>query len=260
MSRYETWVSGLSKSVVTTAEKVSESIVGIAMALVAIISAIPEFWGLWSVSNSWALGLAIAGMGAAAAHTAVRAKTGLAYVVFGSQIAIAEITLLWYGGGVELVFPLITGVGAAVMALSSEHQIETAEKKADRRETIEFNRSLKRLKAEAEAEAIRNGAVHSSVPLDVHELSTARVSTGGRNVSPETQRKQIVDMLLDKGETSVKDLMGTLGMPRSTVNKRLDELRSAGKVFNANRKWAAIAPALPASPTIHLNGNGVTHE
>jgi len=264
MNRYETWISNIARSVVTTAEKVSDSTVGVTMALVAVISAIPEFWGLWTVSGSWVLGLAIAGMGAAAAHTAVRLNNRQAYGVFGSHIVIAEITLLWYGGGVEMVFPLVTGVGAAVMALSAEHQKSIEEKRQDRRETVEFNRKLKLLKAEAEAEAIRNGNVYGGAPVGVHGgvhgTPVVDIVTSGGGISPDAQRKQILDIIVDRGETSVKDIMDTIKAPRSTVNKRLAELREEGKVFNANRKWSAIAPALPEQPQIHLNGNGVSHE
>lgn len=273
MNRYERIVEKLSQSVITTAERLSESIVSIILALVAIISAIPEFWGLWEVSGEWMLGLAIAAMGAAGAHVAVWIGKREAWYVLAGHVVIAELTILWYGGGVELIFPFVTIIGALIMSLSATHAKEAQEtaaekaakrdeRKRDKADRKALEREIRLLKAQAEADAIRSGVapqnVHGTSTVNVHGTSTDALPTSGRGVSPDAQRKQIVSILMDKGETSVSSLMSALDAPRSTVNKRLVELREAGKVVNENRKWAIAPAVISPAPEIEIHTNGVS--
>lgn len=268
MNTYEKIVQKLSQSVIATAEHLSASIISIILALVAVISAVPEFVGLWAVSDNLMLGLAIASMGAAGAHVAVWIGKREAWLALAGHVAIAELTILWYGGGVELLFPFVTIVGALIMSLlgthkkeaesaAAERQAKAEERRQDKEERKALSREIKLLKAQAEADAIRAN-VYGTSTANVHGTSMGTSPASGRDVSADAQRKQIMDILMDNGETSVKYIIDTLGMPRSTVNKRLAELRDAGKVVNQNRKWRSVVVSekLPEPIEIHVNGVG----
>ena len=86
MNKYEQWVNSIATSVVTTAHKASEAFIDVALAVIAVVSAVPEFMGLWHTSQDFWLALAVAFTGVGSAHTAVRTRNNIMWIVFAAHL------------------------------------------------------------------------------------------------------------------------------------------------------------------------------
>lgn len=288
MNRYETWISNIARSVITTATQTSEALVSVAMAMIAVVSAVPEFMGLWSASGSMAMGLAIAATGAGSAHGAARSRKGAAISVFIAHIIVAEVILWGHGAYAEMAYPLVTAIGAAVMALSIEHHkdaeaqslAEALQAEADERERVRaeaeeadrrerereesaqrfileletrreneaHRREMERIDAEAKADAKRAKANNKTVQGSVQRTVLDSASTPSKDELKTVQQDSIKTHLLDSGWTGASALARATGLPRSTVYNRLNELSERGQVRNKDGKWDVVRGIAPTLP------------
>jgi hypothetical protein len=235
MNRYEQWISGIADSIITTAHKLSESFIGVALAVIAIVSAVPEFMGLLTTSDDLGLALAVAFTGVGSAHTAVRTKSNIMWGVFAVHLVIVEIILFGHGGTTEMAYPIITVVGAAVMALSSEHRTTSEVEATAAIDDKAFEREEKRkdneLKRQIRLERERKKLSNSSVKSTASDSSVKPASTSGGKV--ENRRQKLVEILHSfdsPSDINKTKIAKELGVSRPTVISDIDALESSGQI------------------------------
>jgi flagellar biogenesis protein FliO len=238
MNKYERGVSIVAGSIVTTAQQLSDVIVNVALALIAVVSAVPEFMGLWETSERFFLSLAVAATGAGVAYVAVGTKSKLAWGIFAVQLMVVEFILAFQGGVAELAYPLVNVVGAAVMSISKEHrftsQIALEDAKADkdfeREEKRKDNEIKRQLAIEKQRVQLLNG-VKPTVKSD---------SEGGVNPSAKSKesRQKLLSNILQEfdGPESVNktELAGRLGVTRQTVISDIKEIMAVKPSANGH--------------------------
>lgn len=231
MNRYERWVSAVAGSIVTTAHETSEVIVSVALALIAVVSAVPEFMGLWHTSGNPWLALAVAATGAGVAHTAVKTRYSIAWAAFGVQLVVVEVILAMQGGTAELAYPIVNVVGAAVMAIAREHRVTTKAEAAEAKEDKAFEREEKRkdnelkrqLRLEKERAKVSKPTVNKGVK-----------STTGDSVKQSSDRQSDLLTILQSFDTpddiNRSAIARQLGVSRQTIYNDMEELQKSGRL------------------------------
>lgn len=242
MQKYRNAITDLSTAIVATAHMLSESVVGIALAVIGIVSAIPEYIALSTASGDTWLALAVALTGVGSAHTAIRTRSNIMWCIFALHLLVVEGMVFGYEGwSVHMFAPIVTVVGAAVMALAGQHV--SAKTKQDKHEeedrtfameqkrlNAEAKRERDRLLAEAKAAKIASGSVSSDVSHGVSDGVSRDTATTGETV-PETQQiDKIVRHIQMHGDTGATDIANQAGISRSTFYRRIKDMEKAGIV------------------------------
>ena len=148
---------------------------------------------------------------------------------------IVEIILFGHGGTTEMAYPIVTIVGAAVMALSSEHRATLAATADAERDDSAFQREEKRkdneLKRQLKLEKARAKLSHQGVAPTVANSVASNTSPAGDTV--EMRHLKLLNILQSCGTPSAINktaIARQLGVSRHTVIRDIQDLEARGRL------------------------------
>lgn len=229
---YDNFITNLSRAVVRTAEQASTMTVEIATSVIAVTSIAPELIGIHAKTGNWLLAWAVALTGVGSVHAAVLTKRRYMWAVFALHFMAVEGILFYFAGlAAEMAYPLISVVGAVIMASAVDHKQQSKRdaKKADTllgfelEEKRKDNEVKRQLKLEKERAKLSNPVSSASVK------STVKSDT----IHPSDRHSALLDILqqFDKPEDINKSAVARqLGVSRQTLYDDMEALQAAGRL------------------------------
>lgn len=231
---YDGFIANLSRAVVTTAEQASTMTVEIATSVIAITSIAPELIGLHAKTGNWWLALPVALTGIGSVHAAVLTKRRYMWAVFALHFLAVEGILFYFAGlAAEMAYPLISIVGAVIMASAVDHKqqvkrstkLEDVKLDFDMDEKRKDNDVKRKIKLEKERAKLSQPQRNSGVTSTVTNAATSDT------MHPSDRQAALLDLLRDvtePGDINVTQIARTLGVHRQTVYRDMESLKADG--------------------------------
>lgn len=268
--KYHNLIDKLAAAAKHTANAIATGTSGTAAAIIVLVSAAPEYLGVYATSGSHALAMATASVSVVGVGVSMRKfdqadpRTWLWLAPYGAQLFLSLAIIKLHGGGVELCYPWLSLIGAiyATAGVEEAHEGEQAKRQQSREDQL-FDLELEKKKA-MDAITIANRRLQQAAKFgvttdvdsaqpepnitpNVRQKSAATIteeqakagqeaSYKARRTAAQQRQAELFRVVVDNyaghdvGDLNKTALGKALGVSAATIKRDIEALRSAGRL------------------------------